>query len=227
MLLCEVKNCSGEAHARGFCFKHYMRVMRSGTAESARDHRGSNRNHPLYVSWKSIHRTSLHNGGHSQRWDDFWSFVEDMGDRPEGYRLARLDNTRPYSKENCEWRAPILGGQKTKEERAAYARAFRLKNVDSFKSRYLQRAYGITLEQYNELFAAQGGVCAICRQKEINITKEGEPRMLAVDHDHKTGAIRGLLCTYCNTLIGLAGDSIDRLRAVIDYLRSHQTGTEP
>lgn len=166
--------------------------MRSGTAESARDHRGSNRNHPLYESWRGMHRANHKNGGMDLRWDDFWNFVEDVGARPDGHRLYRVNPSLPYSKANFVWKPPILEGvgQRTKEERNAYARAFRLKNQDKFKSMYLKRHYGISLEQYMEMLAAQNGKCAICGNEETNITKDGERRMLAVDHDHKTGAIR-------------------------------------
>ncbi len=218
MLVCEVPGCSNEVHARGLCFKHYMRVMRHGTTDNVRDHTGSNRNHPLYESWRSIHRLSRHGGNHDSRWDDFWNFVKDVGERPDGHRLHRKDQTKPYSKSNCEWRPPVFGDSKTRESRAAYMRALYLKRPDTFKRAYLKRHYGLSLERYREMYEAQGGLCFICGKPETNMTKKGEPRMLAVDHDHKTGTVRKLLCTHCNTLIGLAGDDIARLRAAITYL---------
>lgn len=57
---------------------------------------------------------------------------------------------------------------------------------------YLQRTYGITSAEYDELLEAQDGHCAVCPKKP---TKK---RRLAVDHDHRTGVVRGLLCTNCN-----------------------------
>lgn len=56
--------------------------------------------------------------------------------------------------------------------------------------------FGLTLEQYEDMLTAQGGVCKICRQPER--TK----RRLAVDHNHTTGKVRGLLCAQCNTRLG-------------------------
>ncbi len=56
----------------------------------------------------------------------------------------------------------------------------------------LQRNYRITLEEYQALLLAQGGVCAVCEKPQ----KSG--RKLAVDHDHETGLVRGLLCQSCN-----------------------------
>lgn len=76
----------------------------------------------------------------------------------------------------------------------------------------LGREYGFTPGQYEEMLAAQNGVCAICGQAKRN------GRRLHVDHCHTTGAIRGLLCYSCNALLGLAGDSVEVLRAAITYL---------
>ena len=77
---------------------------------------------------------------------------------------------------------------------------------------HLQRTYGITQEQYDELLEFQGGVCAICG---------GERRYnLAVDHDHGTGRVRGLLCKRCNKrLLPAALDSPDLLLAAAAYLQ--------
>jgi hypothetical protein len=79
------------------------------------------------------------------------------------------------------------------------------------------RRYGITLEQYFELFNKQNGVCAICSRPESEILR-GKIRALNVDHDHSTGKIRGLLCSECNKGIGNLGDSTEVLRRAIEYL---------
>jgi hypothetical protein len=82
----------------------------------------------------------------------------------------------------------------------------------------LWRNYKITLEQYDELFQAQQGVCAICYRPE-------DPRYtLAVDHDHDTEKVRSLLCRKCNTGIGALGDSPQLLHAAADYLIRHGKG---
>lgn len=82
-------------------------------------------------------------------------------------------------------------------------------------SRRLKSLYGITLEEYEELAAYQGWVCWICKQKET--TKDG---FLHVDHDHRTGKVRGLLCGQCNRGIGSLGDSIETLDRAIEYLKT-------
>jgi len=66
-----------------------------------------------------------------------------------------------------------------------------------FRKRSLVRLYGITHEQYEEIAKVQKQRCAICKNKENG------KRMLAVDHDHDTGRIRGLLCSTCNNHLGI------------------------
>ena len=76
----------------------------------------------------------------------------------------------------------------------------------------LKRNFNLSIRQYDALLVAQGGVCAVC--------KEACPsgRRLAVDHDHATGAVRGLLCARCNPMIGYAQDDPSRLAAATAYL---------
>lgn len=83
------------------------------------------------------------------------------------------------------------------------------------RSRNYKAKYGITLEQYNEMFANQGGVCAVCAQPE----RRKETDHLAVDHNHATGQVRGLLCSNCNRAIGLLEDDPKRMMAAASYLR--------
>jgi len=76
----------------------------------------------------------------------------------------------------------------------------------------LRRQYGITTEQYEQMLAHQGGVCAVCRRPPKNLP-------LNVDHDHTSGLVRGLLCWRCNSrVIGAARDDPSVLRAAAEYL---------
>lgn len=86
-----------------------------------------------------------------------------------------------------------------------------------------QRAYrrGISAPDYDAMLEAQGGVCAICQAPETRRHPSGTVFTLGVDHDHVTGKIRGLLCTSCNTGIGMAHERLDVLRAMIAYLERH------
>lgn len=75
---------------------------------------------------------------------------------------------------------------------------------------------------YEAMYAAQGGVCAVCDKPERRRSKLGNLRRLAVDHCHKTGRIRSLLCADCNTGLGLFLDSPDLLTKAAEYLKSHR-----
>lgn len=94
------------------------------------------------------------------------------------------------------------------ERLAAQSKAWRKANPEKRKDMALRSRFGITLAQYNELSDRQGGVCAVCRQ----------PAVLAVDHCHTTGRIRGLLCMPCNTAIGQFRDDPGLLRAAATYV---------
>ncbi|MCU1378639.1 MAG: hypothetical protein JWN29_1622 [Acidimicrobiales bacterium] len=80
---------------------------------------------------------------------------------------------------------------------------------------HLRRKFGITQERYAELLAAQGGGCAVCRKKP----KPG--RSLHVDHDHATGAVRGLLCFSDNAALGHLAEDEVRIDALLGYLLDH------
>lgn len=80
-----------------------------------------------------------------------------------------------------------------------------------------------TPEQYKIRFKEQKGLCAICRQPEVFL-RNGEPILLAEDHDHKTGFVRGLLCGNCNRALGQFQDSEEILVSAIEYLRKAQNG---
>jgi hypothetical protein len=80
----------------------------------------------------------------------------------------------------------------------------------------LWEKYKITLDEYQILYKKQNGVCAICSKTTNGRGKENNT--LAVDHNHQTGKIRGLLCTNCNTGIGNLRDSVELLTKAIKYL---------
>lgn len=78
--------------------------------------------------------------------------------------------------------------------------------------------YGMTAEQYDALMADQDGRCAICRSDEW----PGKGNRPHVDHDHDSGAVRGLLCGKCNVALGNMDDDPNRLRAAAAYLEAHR-----
>lgn len=103
---------------------------------------------------------------------------------------------------------------------------WRDRNPDRVRDADLRRKYGITLADYRDLLERQGGVCAIC-QKPPGESRPGQGRvqgrpvrpLLAVDHDHETGKVRGLLCIPCNRGIGFLEDDPQIISRAADYLR--------
>ncbi len=90
--------------------------------------------------------------------------------------------------------------------------------MDTLWSQSLTRKYGIDGEVYREMSKAQANACAICGNQETAVSRHGTPMRLAVDHDHSTGQVRGLLCRDCNTILGKVSDDSNRLRRMADYL---------
>lgn len=87
----------------------------------------------------------------------------------------------------------------------------------------LKNVYGITIEDYEKLLDKQKNVCAICEKPESTKHNLGMVKQLAVDHCHKTGKVRGLLCSHCNTALGKFYDNEDYLIAATEYLQKHNT----
>lgn len=85
----------------------------------------------------------------------------------------------------------------------------------------LWRYYKISIEDFEKKLKAQKGACAICRKKN-----KGKKR-LAIDHDHATERIRGLLCRNCNLMLGYAKDSALILKTAIEYLKKYRLDNKP
>ena len=133
---------------------------------------------------------------------------------------AKLPEVRARKKERYQERV------KDPEYRAAIRQYHRDRYKDPVRRKthlnhVLKSKYGVDAEYYDDLLEGQRGVCAICKSPgvEINTTSGRAQLRLCVDHDHRTGMIRGLLCTQCNRAIGLLKDSVEVLEAAIGYLR--------
>lgn len=110
-----------------------------------------------------------------------------------------------------------LAYQRDRETHLAKHRIWNANNRDTRRNGILKRQYGMTLADYRERFAAQGGLCAICGSPE-KLTRNGRLLPLAVDHDHESGFVRGLLCVDCNVSLGKMHDDPRLLRAAADYI---------
>ena len=89
-----------------------------------------------------------------------------------------------------------------------------LSATDAKRDQYLRRVYNITLQQYEQMLTDQQGKCWICGW----VWRVGK-RRLAVDHNHSTGVVRGLLCYRCNKGLGVFQDRADALAQAVKYLQ--------
>jgi hypothetical protein len=94
---------------------------------------------------------------------------------------------------------------------------WRQKNPIYLQNKRLKERYNITVEEYNNLLKHQKSKCSICQKEETRILY-GVISKLSVDHDHKTGKVRGLLCCRCNRTIGLVKEDVLILKYMIKYL---------
>lgn len=173
------------------------------------------------AAWNNLQRSHPQTG-----WASFDEFSADVIDVPQSrYALAPIDASRTVGPGNFRWALPIDASISTKDGKVAYNRANRDANKDHHRDRDFRKKYGIDFAQYQEMLLTQKGVCAICDKPETKL-QNGVIRMLSVDHNHSTGAVRGLLCANCNLAIGYACDSIDVLEKAIAYLHKYDNGTK-
>ena len=139
---------------------------------------------------------------------------EELARRQKERRLRDPERDRKVRQERRERR-----NQEEIEALCAKQRRWFAENPERVLQYTLRYAYGLDVASYSALLEAQGNVCAICRREERRINKRtGKPTRLAVDHCHRTGAVRGLLCSGCNTAIGLLEESAAVLQNAIVYL---------
>jgi len=101
-----------------------------------------------------------------------------------------------------------------------YHKEYRASRPNWWRKYGIFNKFNLTLDQYDDILLKQNSVCAICKNPETAKRKNSnEVKYLAVDHCHKTGKIRGLLCSLCNTGIGKLKDDIKILENAIEYLK--------
>ena len=171
-------------------------------------------------------------------------------DLTEFYRAVAFPDGLDYSCKACTTERNRLWRKKNRESDRIYTRNYYAKNREKFRerdriykrenrdkiriterkyywknkekvdarnrARFLRQYYNLPIEKYEEMYKAQNGACAIC--KDINTSG----RKLAVDHNHNTGVIRGLLCSRCNLGIGQFKDDEDLLKIASDYIEFHK-----
>lgn len=114
-----------------------------------------------------------------------------------------------YNAEMRAWRAKAKAEGRLKERRTY--------DYTEWKHADVQRRYGITYPAAEALLTKQGGCCAIC-STHLSLDNRGKQERSAIDHCHKTGAVRGILCMHCNQGLGKFRDDPDLLARARSYL---------
>lgn len=133
-----------------------------------------------------------------------------------------------YQKQNHGAASPHWrGGREAKlQRRSEAAKRQRAENPEPFRWKLVRLKYGVTREQYLLMLSEQGGVCAVCHKPEkATVKSTGKTRPLAIDHDHETDLVCGLLCANCNHGLGCFSDDPDTLVAAAEYLRQANMAT--
>ncbi len=135
----------------------------------------------------------------------------------------------------CQRNANRKYREKNRDKRNAQSREYFRNISDSRREKYnsarrgkvsirestLKRRYGITPDEFDALLESQSNLCKICSRRFDSSSTDSRP---AVDHDHKTHRVRGLLCPRCNAGLGQFMDSTDFLSNAIEYLKdSHDS----
>lgn len=242
---CSVEHCNRPIRSRGLCKPHYDEARREGRLAPAYGKRTGScskddcdrpqKARSLCAVHYNVHRVEtgakctvngcdrrvLSRGWcapHYQRWRTHgapdavpvWSDLEAKA--PEGSRFCRT--CREYKPlDEFRVRTDVSDGCRTAKCKPCASREWH-ENREYHLAQKAARNFGVTAERYAELMA---GGCHVCGR-----TEHQSGRRLHIDHCHDRGVVRGALCTNCNTALGLADDSAERLRALADYLeRAH------
>lgn len=194
--ICTLDGCGRKHHARGWCLTHYMQFKRGVTPAG-----------PIKTRVMDKPDECVEEGCSDP--------VKAKGLCKTHYqRLLRHGFTRRTER------------KKPPRECAVETCGNHVYSKDLCHAHYVKQrkwqSYGVDAQRYQDMLREQGGVCAICKRPERAPDKaSGKTKDLAIDHDHKTGAVRALLCSSCNRALGLFNDDRATLDAARAYLDKH------
>jgi len=194
--ICTVDGCDRKHHARGLCGTHYLSFKRGATTFAPIKAR--ERNKQPECTEEGCHEPVKAKGlckTHYQRFLRYGHLRRPIRSKPPRECLIETCCNHVYAKDLC--------------------------HAHYIKQRKWS-AYGVDARRYQQMLVEQNGVCAVCGQQERHADGlTGKQKDLAVDHCHDTGAVRALLCSACNTAIGLFNDDPKLLGAAKEYLAKH------
>lgn len=162
------------------------------------------------TAWRFLNRDHREHA-----WISFEEFCGDVNSVPKmRYSMIPLDATKPIGPNNFDWTFPPDASRRSPEGIVEHNKARKERQGDVIRDREFRRKYNISFAEYQVMFEAQKGLCLICDKPSME--------KLAVDHNHDTKVVRGLLCKQCNYALGQFGDDLMRLRGAVKYLEKHQ-----
>lgn len=142
-----------------------------------------------------------------------------------GYHFARMKNGKPCSRticKKCRYKSTLAWQRANPEKRRRHWAVQKERRTANghIRDSYYRWKYGITLQEYQQLSKRQRDLCGICGHPEMSNGVNGKIRVLAVDHDHETKRVRGLLCFLCNAMLG----NIEKIgmERIIRYMEGHK-----
>jgi hypothetical protein len=222
---CEGPECTRTAAKRKYCGGHYEQWRRWGNVWKFGE--APHRRPKATCTFDPCGRPNFAHGlcsGHDRQ-------------KRRGIELRPIRPPKPVAEEGYSWCGrcktfpPVenFGWDATRNQirrtcldcHSAEQREWRARNAGRARGYRIYQKYGITPEQYHEMWDDQDGMCRICDVELPNVlVDDGDMRSRsAVDHDHGTGKVRGLLCAPCNCAIGYMRDNPERLEAAARYLR--------
>lgn len=128
---------------------------------------------------------------------------------------------REWSKRNIDRLRPKRQERyrQNPEKYRAIAKQYRERNPTAKYASELKLKYGLSLDGYNQMLTAQGGLCKLCKMPPQGNGKTA--KILHVDHNHETGKVRALLCMQCNRALGMFSDNAEMLISAAMYLVEH------
>lgn len=213
---CSIEGCPRPAWSRGWCTAHYDRWRRKGDAGAVGIRQRGNGTETC--DFDGCGRPHLSKGLCAGHYSQMWVGTQLRPIRAVPDTTARDDQGRKCCTACGGWLA--VGGF---HGRTASLDGLSPSCKRCARSHQLQRDFGLTLDEYEEILESQRGGCAVCGR-----TEEANGRMLAVDHDHACcpermtcgSCRRGLLCSRCNLHLGAIGDNIVHIEAMASYLRA-------
>ena len=194
--VCQFDGCTRPHKARGYCQTHYSQWMRGSEFSPIKSRERVKLPECIEEGCAEPVKAKGLCKAHYQRF--LRHGHTKYTDRKKPARICMIDgcDNHLYAKDLCH---------------AHYAKQRKWKHA------------GVDASRYQDMLNTQGGVCAICHQPETHRDGlSGKPKDLAVDHDHATGAVRALLCSSCNTALGLFNDSIELLAKAREYVLYHE-----